>query len=255
MIGAAATHQTPVSWVNMIILGLYFTFPANFLLYGVNDLFDYETDKHNPKKQHYELLLKPADQRRLIKAIWLWNVPLLTGWLISAIPTPARWGLIGFVFFGVFYSAPPIRAKAKPLIDSFFNILYIFPAIISYGLLTSQYPPMMLLVAAALWCMAMHAYSAVPDIAADKKAGLSTIATRLGQRNTLLFCLAGFIISAAVAFNSLGTFSIAAGLIYAGMVVASLVNPNRNHVLKLYKWFPLINMVVGAALFFWVKFT
>lgn len=33
---------------------LYFFIPANFFLYGVNDLFDSDTDKHNPKKSKKE---------------------------------------------------------------------------------------------------------------------------------------------------------------------------------------------------------
>jgi hypothetical protein len=40
--------------------------------------------------------------------------------------------LLGFLFFGIFYSAPPIRAKEIPFLDSFFNILYVFPGIAAY---------------------------------------------------------------------------------------------------------------------------
>jgi lycopene elongase/hydratase (dihydrobisanhydrobacterioruberin-forming) len=34
----------------VIIFGLYFLIPANIWIYGINDIYDYETDKLNPKK-------------------------------------------------------------------------------------------------------------------------------------------------------------------------------------------------------------
>jgi 4-hydroxybenzoate polyprenyltransferase len=254
LIGAVAAGQAPRSWADLIVFGLYFTFPANLLLYGVNDLFDYETDRRNPKKRHYEMLVKPALQRRLIVSMWLWNVPLLTIWLVSGIPLPARLALLGFVFFGIFYSAPPIRAKTKPLLDSIFNILYVFPGLVGYALITREYPPVQVVAAAGIWCMAMHAYSAVPDIHADRKAGIRTIATWLGARGTLLFCLIGFLLAAALSLPWLGAFSVLAGLLYAAIVLDSLANPHRNHVFKIYRRFPIVNMAVGMALFFWVAF-
>jgi 4-hydroxybenzoate polyprenyltransferase len=34
-----------------LAFALYFTFPANLFVYGVNDFADYDTDKFNSKKQ------------------------------------------------------------------------------------------------------------------------------------------------------------------------------------------------------------
>lgn len=33
------------------IFALYFVIAANIWIYGINDIYDYETDKLNPKKQ------------------------------------------------------------------------------------------------------------------------------------------------------------------------------------------------------------
>lgn len=252
LIGAVAANQMPGQWFNLVVFGLYFSFPANFLIYGVNDLFDYETDKHNAKKQHYEMLLKPADQRQLIKAIWLWNVPALSLWLLSDLPQAARWGLLGFTLFGIFYSASPIRAKTKPLLDSLFNVLYVCPAIVGYGLVAGRFPPMLLLAAAGLWCMAMHAYSAVPDISADKKAGLHTIATTLGSSGTILFCWLCYTLAVVFSYKWLGTFGIVLGAVYQMLMIISVVDTGRERIFRVYRWFPYINMLVGMALFFWV---
>jgi 4-hydroxybenzoate polyprenyltransferase len=36
--------------IQVLLFGLYFLIPANIRIYGINDIYDYETDKLNPKK-------------------------------------------------------------------------------------------------------------------------------------------------------------------------------------------------------------
>jgi len=249
LIGVLAASPVQ-SWPLIILLGAYFTFPANLLIYGVNDIFDYETDKHNPKKEAYETLVKPKEQKQLWRWIAITNAPFLL--LLPFIGNDGRWGVAGFLFFSVFYSMPPIRAKVRPLIDSIFNILYIFPGIVGYAVVSKTMPSLYLCLAAAFWCMAMHAYSAVPDIQADKKAKISTIATQLGKAGTLLFCLVCYALAAGLSISTLGQFSIAAGILYGFMMIITLQAKNAQSVMKLYSLFPYINMSVGMGLFFWI---
>ena len=249
LIGAVAANQTN-NLALLILFGLYFTLPANLLIYGVNDIFDYETDKHNPKKQAYEELVTPEKRRGLLRLIILLNgLPII---LLPLMPPAARYALLGFFFFGIFYSAPPIRAKTKPFLDSFFNILYIFPGLVSYGLLTDKFPAMAVCAAATLWCMAMHAYSAVPDIMADKKARINTIATWLGARGTLLFCTACYLGAAWLAAPHLGWFSAVGGAVYGLLMLVSFAGPERDRLFAVYRWFPLVNLLMGMGLFFWI---
>ena len=57
-----AFEPMQIIWQWQFWLGfVYFTLPANLLIYGVNDIFDYETDKLNPKKQNYEALVTPSE--------------------------------------------------------------------------------------------------------------------------------------------------------------------------------------------------
>jgi 4-hydroxybenzoate polyprenyltransferase len=249
LIGVLAASPVQ-SWPLIILLGAYFTFPANLLIYGVNDIFDYETDKHNPKKEAYETLVKPKEQKQLWRWIAITNAPFLL--LLPFIGNNGRWGVAGFLFFSVFYSMPPIRAKVRPLIDSIFNVLYIFPGIVGYAVVSKTMPSLYLCLAAAFWCMAMHAYSAVPDIQADKKAKISTIATQLGKAGTLLFCLVCYALAAGLSISTLGQFSIAAGILYGFMMIITLQAKNTQSVMKLYSLFPYINMSVGMGLFFWI---
>src|SRR5215218_1435469 len=249
-VAAAASGRSDFLRLDAVIYALYFLLPANLLIYGVNDIFDYETDRLNPKKEGYEELVRPTQRDGLIAAILLLNLPFLIGTFFIA--PNALVAQAGFLFFSIFYSAPPIRAKTKPILDSAFNILYVFPGIFAYKMISGNFPPLSIIAAAGLWTMAMHAYSAVPDIEADRKANVPTVATFLGARFTLLFCLALYIGSAALAFGYLGSVSVMIGLIYVGMIIASLIQTDREKLFAIYRRFPILNAGIGFAIFWFV---
>ena len=229
----------------LIIFGFYFLFPANLFIYGVNDIFDYETDRRNEKKRGYETLVKPDDRKSLTRLILLFNAPFfIFGPLL--LPFHAFLGLLGFAFFGFFYSAPPIRAKIRPFLDAFFNVLYVFPALVSFGFL--GLPATSVFIAGTLWCMAMHAYSAIPDITADKEAELQTVATVLGVKNTLAFCFLLYLVATLLVLPSLGFLSLALLALYAAMLLISLKTPTQAHVRKIYSFFPYLNAFCGFLL-------
>lgn len=245
IVGVAAAHQG--FSLLIFLMAIYFTLPANLLIYGVNDIFDYETDKLNPKKGGYEDALKPSHRKDVTKMIILTNVPFLI--LLPLLNSTAFWSLLGFWFFGVFYSARPIRAKTKPLLDSFFNILYVFPGLFAYGLLTGNWPSQSIIIAATLWCMAMHAFSAIPDIKADKRAKINTIATFLGKQATILFCAAAYITAAVLVSRWLGLYSLACGAIYGVLMLLAFMTKNDKQLFKIYTYFPYINAMLGFGLF------
>ena len=68
-IWALIQSSRPISWINtafpfaatyvfftdridltLVIGTLFFLIPYNLLMYGINDVFDYESDLHNPRK-------------------------------------------------------------------------------------------------------------------------------------------------------------------------------------------------------------
>lgn len=52
----------------VFIFAAFFLFSANLYIYGINDIFDYETDSKNPRKVEYEALVMPDEWGTL----WLW---------------------------------------------------------------------------------------------------------------------------------------------------------------------------------------
>jgi len=126
-LAAGVTDRAHLLDWRYLLLGLYFLLPANLLVYGVNDIFDYETDRLNPKKAEYEALVAPDSRRRLFYWIMGLNLPfiVLAAGLFDARTFAA---LQTFIFLSIFYSSPPLRAKTKPFLDSAFNILYVIAA-------------------------------------------------------------------------------------------------------------------------------
>ncbi len=164
--------------------------------------------------------------------------------------------LLPFLLTSYLYSCKPLRAKAKPFIDGVMNILYIatpFTILFSsyilskwsdYNLLDLTYS----FFASLFRCMAMHCYSAIPDIEPDKQAWLRTTAVFLGKQNALIYCWLLYSTAAIVSYPLLWRASIAWGIIYLTMIIMSYT---RKEIFWLYKVFPYINFVVGFGLF-WV---
>ncbi|SEB53317.1 prenyltransferase [Microbacterium hydrocarbonoxydans] len=208
----------PISWINtafpfaaayllatreidptLIIGTLYFLIPYNLAMYGINDVFDYASDLANPRKGGIEgALLSPRIHRATLWAAAITNVPFLIYLVI--VGNPASWIWLGVSVFAVIaYSAPGLRFKERPFLDSTTSSLhFVTPAIVGLALAETELTvtAVVVLVAFFLWGMAAHAFGAVQDIAPDREGGIGSIATVIGARATVrlsigLWTLAG----------------------------------------------------------------
>lgn len=225
-------------------LWLFFAYallPANLLVYGVNDIFDAEVDAQNPKKDGRETRF--AGQ----SAVW-WAVGASTLASLAALallPPAARPWLLGFLFLAVFYSAPPLRFKTRPLLDSLSNGLYILPGVATYILMAGAAPPAAAILGGWLWTMAMHSFSAIPDIEPDAEAGIQTTATWLGAPGTLTYCGLCWL-GASLAFGSIHPMLGTLFAIYPALTAWIAFRGVDIH--RAYWRFPLINTLLGMGL-------
>ncbi len=224
----------------------WFTLPANLLLYGVNDASDYDTDRFNPKKARQEALVYPHERPELLLVIAVLATlaipPLLAVRADSLLP------FAGFMVLSIAYSAPPFRMKGRPGLDSLSNMLYMAPLLVSWSFFSPEPPAAPLVLAGICWCMAMHAYSAIPDIASDKRAGLRTTATVLGRDGTLQACalLYGAAALLVFAYDPIAGAFLA---VYPALMLAQRFRaPSR--VAHWYGYFPALNGLVGMILTF-----
>jgi lycopene elongase/hydratase (dihydrobisanhydrobacterioruberin-forming) len=296
------TAEISVSMSSIIVLCgafVYFTFPANLLIYGINDIYDYETDIKNPKKTGYEDVLHPTQQSFVWKWIALTTIPFICGLIVyllthtqgpenaslmSILTSPIWWSGIAFIFFATFYSAFPIRAKIRPGFDAFFSAAhYIATAVFGYYLymgtqvfdtgsavLTSpegfslfshsHISVGLYALAGICWAMAMHAYSAVPDIDADSGSGIDTIATSLGEKKTIVLCGLLYVISAAIVYSlnhSMRNILIACLVLpYVYMMIITYrataitdISQKNTRIFTIYKTFPILNAIMGGIIF------
>ncbi len=244
----AALLSTSADFSPLVLaLGVYFTWPANLFIYGVNDVYDFDTDKLNNKKAGYETTVQVSEHQELKRLILRANIVFLP--LVIFMNWQTMVALVVFVVLGYAYSAPPVRAKARPGFDSLTNILYVMPGLVGYFAGGGQHLSWLLVLAAALWSMAMHAYSAVPDIAADSQAGLRTIATTLGGYGTLFVCLLAYATAGVIAGLTLGLVGWIGLVVYVTLMLISFIALSRGQLMTIYKQFPLVNTAMGAALF------
>jgi 4-hydroxybenzoate polyprenyltransferase len=243
VVGVVYAARTGGDLFTPLTVGLFFYFlvPANVFLYGVNDVFDADIDEENPKKDDREVRYQGG--RDVVVVVLLGGVLGVT--LLPALPTRAVVAMLVFLALSIEYSAPPFRFKTKPFLDSLSNGLYLLPGVVAYAAVADAYPPTAALVGAWLWTMAMHTFSAVPDIEPDRAAGIRTTATVLGQRWTYAYC--GVVwLGAAVAFALVHPFL--GGLLGVYPVFLAGVALSDVDVDRAYWWFPFLNTAVGTAL-------
>lgn len=232
-----------------VLLIAYFTFPFNLLLHGVNDIFDYESDLRNARKDSAEgaLLVHPGNFRRLTALIVAWNLPAVAALLLLGAPA-AILAFAGLIALSVAYSAPP-RFKGRPGLDSLANVLYAGSLLVSLLANRVTPTPWAAVGAFALWAVASHAFTSIQDIPADGAAGIRTIAVSLGAVPTALVALAlyalGAVLLREVAPPALSLLF--AG--YAALVAAFLLGGRSfNLAHRLYRVFFSLNIAAGMGI-------
>lgn len=151
-----------------------------------------------------------------------------------------------FIALSVTYSAPPVRLKVCPFLGFLSNTLYLTPMLLSWHLFSRIAQAIPLIFAGVAWCMAMHAYSAVPDIKSDQKVGLNTTALLLGRKYNLALCGALYLV-ASILTGYFNHFSGAVLFPYPVAMCAQLFHaPTR--VAHWYKFFPMFNGLAGMLL-------
>jgi len=249
---AGAVIGSGWSW-RALLGGLYFTLPYNLLLYGVNDIYDFESDRLNPRKQSIEgAVLRPTRFRALVAAIAATNLPFLA--VLFATSTPRAAVALAFLLFtAVAYSMPPLRFKEVPFLDSFTSATHFVTPLV-FGLLYGRAGvfPWLEIAGFTLWAMASQAFGAVQDITPDRAAGLASIATFLGVRGTARFSLACYGAAIAlllVARQSLAYLCVAAAFaLYPAHLAWFLRAPSEASAHRHWRVFLSLNLFAGMII-------
>ena len=208
------THRVDLTF---IVGTLFFLIPYNVAMYGINDVFDYESDLRNPRKGGLEGAVLDRRLHRL--TLWvalLTNLPFLV--FLVIVGSPLSWLVLAVSMFAVVaYSLKGLRFKEIPFLDSVTSSThFVSPAIYGLVLAGAVFTPALWLILAAyfLWGVASHAFGAIQDIQADREGGLASVATVMGARFTARFALGAYLL-AGVALVVAGVGSDSVTTLYA----------------------------------------
>lgn len=263
----------PISWINTAfpfaaayyflggelnvffwVTSFFFLIPYNLLMYGINDVYDYESDLRNPRKGGLEGGLLPPE----LHAPTLWTSFVLSAPFIvfiaaaSAENVLALVAFLGTIFFVVAYSIKGLRYKEIPFIDSISSsIHFVGPAAFAVSLMGDfSFEILISLGAFFLWGAASHAFGAVQDIRADREAGIASIATVLGARSTVRFALSLYALAALLLLLLPGRFMFAALAAIPYLLVVgrnlSITDETCEQANKGWKLFIGLNFLAGA---------
>jgi len=264
----------PLSWVNtafpfaaayfvttgrvdfVLLVGtFFFLIPYNLLMYGINDVFDYESDLRNPRKGGVEgALLDPSLHRTVVVAAVALALPTAVVMVVLVgVEHPFSLLVLALsLFFVAAYSIPGLRFKERPVLDSVTSSThFVSPAV--YGLVVAgavfDEGLIALLVAFFLWGMASHAFGAVQDVSPDRAAGIASIATVLGAARTVrlaitFWALAGLLMLATEWPGPLAAL-LALPYIAATIPYWSISDERSARANRGWKWFLWLNFFTG----------
>lgn len=271
-LGQLTLSSRPLSWVNtafpfaaayVLTTGrvdlafwvgtIYFLIPYNLAMYGINDVFDYESDVRNPRKGGVEgALLDPSIHRLTLSAAVIVNVPFLIA--LIALGSPWSWFVLAVSVFAVIaYSAKGLRFKEKPVLDSITSSThFVSPALYALVLAGATFTPQLwlILVAFFLWGLASHAFGAVQDVIADREGGLASIATVLGARATTRAAVAAYALAGLLMLGTdwPGPLAVLAAVPYV-LITARfwmITDETAETANQGWKRFLLVNFIAGA---------
>ncbi len=271
MIRALFVSSRPLSWVNTafpfaaayllttgrvdltLVLGtLFFLVPYNLAMYGINDVFDYESDLRNPRKGGVEgALLDPRLHRPTIVASIVTTVPFVI--YLVVVGSPLSWLVLAISLFAVIaYSAKGLRFKERPFLDSITSSThFVSPAVYGLVLAGAVFTPPLWAVLAAffLWGMASHAFGAVQDVVADREGGISSIATVIGAKSTVRFAVVAYLAGGVLLLFSEWPGPLAAVLVvpYAAMCAPywNVSDAESETANRGWRRFLLLNFITG----------
>lgn len=214
-----AVHATDgsIDWrVAAIVIANILSMSFAFIINNIEDATD---DARDPEKGRRNVISTGALRRR--EGHFIAAVTFAVAFILFA-ASGSRTLVTGIVTLMLcyFYSAPPLRLKARPITDVFTHALMLSGLLIMAGYFAYDHDPQvawLVIVAAVLFSAYGQFYNQVDDYDVDKESGLNNTVVLLGKKLTRLLsfaCVFGALLCMIVAILQgifpawLGTFLI-----------------------------------------------
>ncbi|MCI0332922.1 MAG: UbiA family prenyltransferase [Planctomycetes bacterium] len=190
---AARVSLSAAAIVQLLLL----TFPMNLIGCGLNDIYDYESDRRCPRRRAvWGAVIRPEDQRFVWQACLAMMPIVILGGCIAR-----NWDsfvtTVSLVLVAWLYSVPPVRLKERPPLDSLANGLgyFLLPFAMGYSLGADIRTIPTRYYFLALCVCGVHALATAVDYEADRAAGHRTIAVVAGRRAAAILAFAAFFVT------------------------------------------------------------
>ena len=159
---------------------LYVSFPMGLLLYGWNDIVDYDADRHNPRKGTFLFGARgtPEQLRRLPLRIALVQAPFVVAFsLLAGAKMLLCFG--GMTAAAALYNWPRFNFKARPPLEILNQAGYLFVFLLSSWMNHVPLLPWAAMLFGALFAMHSQVFGQVMDLEPDR--GRRTTAAVIGR--------------------------------------------------------------------------
>ena len=229
-----------------VVLLLWATLPFNPLIYGTKEIFDQETDAKNTRKGGLEgARILATETRAIIAGIIVTNLPFILYFVLATPLTILPW-IAAYMLIFVFYSAPPIRFKARAVLDSLSNAAYALP-LVFVPLALGEQPIWAVALGLMAWSVAKHAFDAIQDIDEDRAVGITTTAVRFGVHGTLAWSAAWWTVATACFALVSIPVAIVNALIAGWLIISLWRRPTPVGARRLYRYSIAFPYVAGSV--------
>jgi 4-hydroxybenzoate polyprenyltransferase len=182
-LGHSINFTSAKFWVGLA----YVLIPLGFILYGVNDIFDVEADRRNPRKGTF--LFGSLGRRDQLSALrWqiaALQIPCVAAFLVWIGARALLWFALLLLAVAL-YNTPQIRLKARPPFDVLMQSSYLLVFVLSSWVNGVPQLPWQTFVFGVLFAMHSHLFGEVMDLVPDRESGRTTTAVRIGAVRTKL---------------------------------------------------------------------
>ena len=177
-LGQRNVFHSAVFWLG----ALYVSFPMGLLLYGWNDIVDYETDRLNPRKGTFLFGARgtPEQLRGLPLRIALAQAPFAVAFSLLA-GAKMLVCFAGMIAAAALYNWPRYGFKSRPPLEILNQAGYLFVFLLSSWLNDVPLLPWATMLFGALFAMHSLLFGQVMDLEPDRAAGRRTTATVIGR--------------------------------------------------------------------------
>ncbi|MEM9410646.1 MAG: UbiA family prenyltransferase [Planctomycetota bacterium] len=237
----------PEFWVGVV----YVCFPLSLLLYGWNDMGDWETDRNNPRKDSWLFGAKPSESIRnqLPSVITFVQLPFIAYFWWHA-GTKMLLLILGILLTNYTYNN--LGFKKIALLDLLNQAGYLLIFIFASWLCDVPQLNFAAMVFGAIFAMQSHLFGQLMDIDQDRSAGRKSTAIQLGVTRSKILLASMMTAEAAIAFCNftggyVGWYFIAGSVFFA---VDALLGPKRYPLWFLSAFFVGWNIIVISTIHF-----